>query len=205
MTANGAVPLSDLTVVQGAIELADDAAADYLAMRAAAIAARQSMSIALPAGGYRSLATQRAMIANPAAFNITKGIAIAAAGSSTHGLGECVDIVPATAVAWIEAHGGAFGFTRRASNDPNCFKHTPGTHAHITPASTGVATTVNRKKKTMEILFIRTPEGAIAGVVTLNGKQVKSPLALADWEKWASLGYYYLQVSDATYNAIPNA
>lgn len=126
---NGTVPASGLTAVQGSIELATDAAVAYLALKAA----EPSISIATPLGGYRSLAQQAALKANPRAYGSSlPSSAIASAGSSSHGLGENVDLVgPSLAqrIAW--AHN--YGFVQRdAKNDPNCFHYT-GTYHPAAP------------------------------------------------------------------------
>jgi hypothetical protein len=178
MTANGQLNTqSQLTSVQGAIQLANDAAADYLAMHRAGMPG----SIATPAGGYRSTQLQKLMHDEPREFNLTPGIVLAPVGQSPHGDGEYVDIVPAAAVAWVEVHGAAFGFTRRASNDPNCFKHTGGTHTST--ASTG--TTIVARPPTGKAAPMRlTPQDDTSTYWLLNeqtgeGRPITGPTAAA--------------------------
>jgi len=101
-----------LTVVQGTIQLENNTAAAWLAMKSGAATAGIAMSISSPAGGYRSLAMQQDMIDHPANYNIIPGAVLAPAGSSTHGYGTCVDISTTGANNWAVSHASAYGFIR---------------------------------------------------------------------------------------------
>lgn len=129
MSANGQLAASELMEAQPGIYLATYAAIVYLAMKNAGMPG----SIAEPIGGYRDLATQRALKANPGAYNSSlKPSQIAAAGSSSHGLGQNMDLVGGAA-QWAIAWGKPFGVTQRdAKNDPNCFHVTAG--VYVPPA-----------------------------------------------------------------------
>lgn len=113
---NGNVP-SDLLVVRDGMLLARDTAAAY--DRANAASGGQ-LSLAKPAGAYRSLAVQADMIANPGRYNLNpaSSVALASPGHSSHGTGNRLDL--ATGNSWMLSHGGQFGFTREfGAADPN--------------------------------------------------------------------------------------
>jgi hypothetical protein len=116
---NGTVPAASLTTVQGTIQLENSTAIAWGAMKSAAAVAGVGLGIAVPAGGYRSLAMQQDMIANPGDYNVKHGVALASAGNSTHGFGTCVDISPDSANNWAAALNSSgnpnahkFGFVR---------------------------------------------------------------------------------------------
>lgn len=117
---NGTVLASGLITVQGSIQLAADAGRAYLAFHAK----YPGTTIAEPIGGYRDLPTQAKLKANPRAYgSLLPSSAIASPGSSTHGLGENVDLVGGSIsnIVWAAAQ---FGFHQRdAAGDPHCFHY----------------------------------------------------------------------------------
>ncbi|WP_349902601.1 M15 family metallopeptidase domain-containing protein [Parafrigoribacterium humi] len=115
MSTNGHLAAAELTTVQGTIQLRTDTAAAWNAMKAAAARDGVTLTIAPPAGGYRSWAMQLDMRARPALYNITPGIIPGL--PSEHGLGICVDI--AQGLAWVKHNGAQFGFTFPLRTDPN--------------------------------------------------------------------------------------
>lgn len=157
---NGTMTPAQLVTVAPGHELAVDAAHDYQAMLNAGMPGH----IATPYGAYRTVAAQTAMHKLPASDWTAP---LAPIGYSPHGTGECVDIVPAAAVAWVEKWGSGYGWHRRAANDPNCFIHTGGQHT-TTPASVGTVTPVTaakaipgtpeRKANTMGIKLVQTSD-----------------------------------------------
>lgn len=183
MSNNGRLTSAQLSVVQGKISLAKDAATDYLNMRAAAEKAKIGIAIATPLGGYRNLAQQLALKVSPKSFNSPlPSSAIASPGSSTHGEGEKVDIVGVNALGWVIANGKKFGFTQRdAKNDPNCFQHAAGVHsktvdptarvlnhsayAYKSPKRTGVLRPAHKKGELIHVNGFIT--GAKVGNTTL--------------------------------------
>lgn len=137
MASNGRLTSAELTTVQGTIKLAKDTAVDFKALKAAAAKKGVDLSIAKPLGGYRSLAQQAALKANPRKYGSgLPSSAIASAGYSTHGTGVNFDVVGAGALAFVKKYGKAYGFTQRdARNDPNCIHHTGGVHAKPAPVA----------------------------------------------------------------------
>lgn len=134
MSANGRLAASELTTVQGSIQLANDAAVAYLALHAK----YPNITIAPPLGGYRSYAQQAALKANPKAYGSSlPSSAIASAGYSTHGLGENADLVGDT-IADLVGAAHDYGFAQRdAVGDPHCFHYTGTYHPPVVVPATG--------------------------------------------------------------------
>jgi hypothetical protein len=128
MSANGRLTEGELTAV-GGILLSNSTARAWQAMVDAAQAeAGISLTIARPAGGYRSFFVQGDMKRNPGAYglNPASSVSLAAPGNSTHGFGTRVDIgsFSGARAAWVLANCDRFGFTREfGAADPNHFKH----------------------------------------------------------------------------------
>lgn len=165
--ANGELPAEALAIVETgtwlgktvAIALAVNTAAAYKQMKAACAAEGKRLEIALPDGGYRSLATQAEMRADFYAHNYTRHnldpgstVAPAAAGYSNHGFGLCADIW-GTGYAWAVANGGRFGFTRPFPvDDPHHFEH-----SGVAPSTSGTSPlTQKRKDQDMPAVIKRT-------------------------------------------------
>jgi hypothetical protein len=143
MSANGKLSATELVTVQGRIQLAPNTARAWTAARSVAPSSNVNMTIALPDGGYRSIATQIDMHVNPLAHNLNpaSSVPLAAVGESSHGFGTCVDVIGVGAVAWLLAHGADYGFHRPSVTDPNHFSHngllSPETLAHSTTFTQG--------------------------------------------------------------------
>lgn len=134
MATNGYLPASDLTAVQGTIQLETRTAKQYLAMKAYASSVGITITIAPPAGGYRSHSMQVDMRNRPWLYHITPGVVPGL--PSDHGFGTEVDI--ASGLTWVIANGGRFGFTRTKLrfNDPNHFHYDGTTVASGTTSPT---------------------------------------------------------------------
>jgi hypothetical protein len=111
-------------VVEDNDRLSYSAGNAFVAFKRYAASLGRNLSIAEPAGAYRSLAVQRDMKANPGKYNLNpnSGAKLAPVGKSGHGDANCVDLV-GTSLVWIVANAGRFGFSRPLSNDPNHFRH----------------------------------------------------------------------------------
>lgn len=141
---NGYVPAALLVQVEGVL-LARDTAAAYNRAKAAAASQGIKVSIALPAGGYRSYAVQADMHVHPGNYNLdpTSTAGLAAAGHSGHGLGNRVDINGGAGREWFIEHGHEFGFVQEfGSRDPGHFENPTETWptasgAVVVPAVTG--------------------------------------------------------------------
>jgi hypothetical protein len=145
MSDNGKLRDDELTPIYG-VQLANVTARAYLNMSNACFAETgRSLSIALPAGGYRSFWLQGDMRTNPNRWTLYKlnpfsVVPLASPGHSNHGRGVAVDVANWSTVSkWVLANMGRFGFTRPFGiRDPNHLLHDgsttgPGT---LTPAST---------------------------------------------------------------------
>lgn len=115
MSNPGYLTATELTTVQGVIQLGNATARAFIAMRAAAKKDGVGITIAEPGGGYRSMALTLAMRKNPAKYNVTPGILPSL--QSKHMQGIAADI--GGGFAWVKAHGKAFGFTFPLKGDPN--------------------------------------------------------------------------------------
>lgn len=128
MTANGEVPSSQLTTVQGSIQLETATAAAWARMKLAASSAGVNLTIATPAGGYRSRAVQQDMRDNPERYNLnpSSSVGLAPVGQSTHGFGTRVDIGTSSGNSWAIANGASWGFVRSdfGSDDNNHYTYT---------------------------------------------------------------------------------
>lgn len=134
MVTNGRLPSANLVTAQKGILLSTPTATAWrqLVVKAKSTLGR-SISIAEPAGGYRSFATQHAMqqaslhgtVAEKKAWGLstTSTAALADAGQSPHGLGICVDIVGTALDERFLDLAKTFGFTRPIAGDPNHFQH----------------------------------------------------------------------------------
>lgn len=122
MARNGAVPAGELTYVQGSIQLDQTVASAWFRMRSAAARQGVDLTIAAPAGGYRSLAVQQDMHDRPGLYNLNPNstIPLAPVGMSTHGFGTRVDIGTTAGNTWAIANAREFGFYREfGASDPN--------------------------------------------------------------------------------------
>lgn len=132
MYDNGDIPLEALVEVETDLHLETATAAAYLRMKAEAARSGVTLAIPRPAGAYRSLFVQQDMHDRPWLYNLdpTSSVPIAPAGSSTHGLGDRVDIVRGTAGDWAIANASRFGFVREFGDaDPRHFRFTAPTWA----------------------------------------------------------------------------
>jgi hypothetical protein len=144
VVSNGRLPGNDLTTVQGSIQLSDPTAKawKYLVAAAAKHLGRH-ISIAAPAGGYRSYAVQAQMrqvsISGNAAqkrywgLSTTSTAPLAVAGNSKHGLGICVDVVGTPMDGAFLSLARQYGFNRTVAGDPNHFQHDGRTAISDTP------------------------------------------------------------------------
>lgn len=131
---NGEVPLTRLVEVETGLFLETQTAAAYRAMKAAAAADAVTLAIPRPAGAYRSLLVQQDMHDRPWLYNLdpNSSVPIAPAGSSTHGLGDRVDIVRGSAGDWAIANASRFGFVREfGAADPRHFRYLHPTWASV--------------------------------------------------------------------------
>lgn len=142
MSANGRLTDAELTAVQGG-RLSNTAAAAWNAMVAAA--AKDGVSLVIASaetgnGAYRDFFTQGDMKVRPWLYGLSvySTVNVAAAGHSTHGMGNAVDIgsfppasntrlygdAGATRRDWVLKNAHRFGFTRTFGEaDPNHFGH----------------------------------------------------------------------------------
>lgn len=117
---NGRLPASALTSVSPGRLLRLDAAASYLRARAAGC----------PAGitdAYRDYATQVKYALKPPN---SAGLA-AKPGTSQHGEGVALDL-PSAPIAWMVAHGVAFGWVRTIPAESWHFEYVPTRDQHAT-------------------------------------------------------------------------
>jgi len=126
MSAPGYLRPDELMTVQGAVQLVKPTAHAFLAMRDdAAERDHVNITIATPAGGYRSHAMDVDMHDNPKNYNINPALVsgLYPVGKSKHALGTEVDI--AAGLAWVIRNGARYGFTRTevAKGDLNHFHH----------------------------------------------------------------------------------
>jgi hypothetical protein len=131
------------------------AAAAFRAFQSFAASQGRALGIAEPAGAYRTYAVQADMIARPWAYGLNNKstVGLAAAGHSGHGWGNRVDLV-GTALSWIVANAGRFGFSREfGAKDPNHFQH----DGRTATAGAGELVTLQQTRRTdMLDLFIVT-------------------------------------------------
>jgi len=124
MVSNGYVPADQLVYVQGSIQLSRPTANAYDSMRSTAAKEGRRISIAAPAGGYRSYSMQVDMRARPWLYNLNPAskAGLALPGRSNHGYGTCVDVVGD--LSWAISNAARWGFTRPfGAADPNHFLH----------------------------------------------------------------------------------
>lgn len=159
MVANGEMPASLLVEVEPGLYLEAGTAAAYRRMKAAAASAGVTLTIPRPAGAYRSLFVQQDMHDRPWLYNLdpSSSVRIAPAGSSTHGLGDRVDIVRGAAGDWAIANAHRFGFTREfGAADPRHFRFNNPTWAALTPT-----TIVSEEDDMPHFDLIKTPDGTV--------------------------------------------
>lgn len=139
MALNGRVSRAALARVQkgplGWMHLERRTARDFKRLRAAAKRRLgRRISIAAPAGAYRSYATQAAMKHAASSrgtwrerrhwgLNPNSTASLASAGYSTHGYGKSVDIVGTPIDSKFKALARAYGFRLTIPGDPNHFGH----------------------------------------------------------------------------------
>jgi hypothetical protein len=164
MSANGRLTEGELTAV-GGILLSNSTARAWQAMVDAAQAeAGISLTIARPAGGYRSFFVQGDMKRNPGAYglNPASSVSLAAPGNSTHGFGTRVDIgsFSGARAAWVLANCDRFGFTREfGAADPNHFKHNGVTIGGVINTSGTSKAPAVEEEETMKLVFITVVDG----------------------------------------------
>jgi hypothetical protein len=164
MSANGRLTEGELTAV-GGILLSNSTARAWQAMVDAAQAeAGISLTIARPAGGYRSFFLQGDMKRNPGAYglNPASSVSLAAPGNSTHGFGTRVDIgsFSGARAAWVLANCDRFGFTREfGAADPNHFKHNGVTIGGVINTSGTSKAPAVEEEETMKLVFITVVDG----------------------------------------------
>ena len=120
---NGQVPASALTSIGDGELLRGDAAAGFLALRAAAAQA----GVDLPVNdSYRSLPEQQE-VARRKGLYADGGLA-ARPGTSTHGLGLSVDLqLDSATLGWMRANGERYGFVEDVAREPWHWTYAPGT------------------------------------------------------------------------------
>lgn len=121
---NGRVPDALLVAVEDNDRLFAPAAASFVAMRAAAARAGVAITIAEPAGAYRSIEVQRDMSARPWAYNLNPSstIKLSPPGYSSHGFGTRFDA--GTGNSWLLKNASRFGWSREfGASDPNHWMH----------------------------------------------------------------------------------
>jgi len=120
---NGRMNFALIGFIQGPLRATRNTIRAYKRLSAEAKKHGISIHIATPAGAYRSIATQKAMHANPTRFNVIPGMVMAPIGYSSHGWGDELDIY-STNDHWLEANAARFGFYHRdRANDWHCFSH----------------------------------------------------------------------------------
>lgn len=155
--ANGEAAASTLVGVQSGvykglaytIYLETATAAAYKKAEAAG-----GLSIAPPLGGDRTMLDQEHLKANPSQYGSSMPASkIAAAGHSTHGYGDCVDILANN--AWFQAHCGEYGFVRESpAGENNHYRYLYPTWAiATTPAEKNL--TVDEVKRVASYLNAR--------------------------------------------------
>lgn len=142
---NGQLPASALTTVQGTIQLGSKTARAWKRLQAAAKSKLgRQISIAGPAGGYRSLAVQRSMriaFFGTAAdkrrwgLSLTSTVAPSLAGGSRHGDGLALDVVGTPLDRAFLLLAEQYGFTRPWTTDPNHLLHDGKTATAVTVAA----------------------------------------------------------------------
>lgn len=141
MAANGYLTASALLTVQSGIRLSVNTAIAWQQLVPAARSGlKRNISIAPPAGGYRSFAVQKTMQSVSKTgttaekrfwgLSTTSKAALADPGNSNHGLGVCVDVVGTPIDAAFIALAKKYGFTRPLPTDPNHFQHDGKTAIH---------------------------------------------------------------------------
>lgn len=146
--SNGYLKPEQLTSIYG-VQLANVTAQAFRNMSNACFAETgRYLSIALPAGGYRSFWLQGDMRTNPnrwSLYNLNplSLVPLAQPGYSNHGLGLAVDVANWSVMkVWVLANMGRFGFSRPFGiRDPNHLLHNGRTTGHatggtLTPAGT---------------------------------------------------------------------
>jgi len=182
MSAPGYLTPAELTTVQPGVELANAVARNFLAMRdAAAEEDHVNVTIALPAGGYRSHALDVDMHTHPQKYNINPALTsgLYPVGVSKHALGTEVDIV--AGLAWVIKNGARFGFTRTevAKGDLNHF-HGDGT---TVVAVTATPITEQREDDDMPHIMIEDKTNS-QWLVGTNARYHLTPDDAALWSRW---------------------
>lgn len=111
MSENGRLPDSELAPIRGG-RLRRDAAAAWNAMHAAAFKDGIDLWPTGPRSSYRTYAQQVEL------WNIYKagGNLAAEPGTSNHGWGLAVDVATHEMRGWIDAHGAAYGWSKKWSD-----------------------------------------------------------------------------------------
>lgn len=175
----GHLPASALAQVQAGIYLAKPTAARYRALQAEAKSKlHRIISIAQPAGGYRSEADQDAMhhagsAAGTAAerarwgLNPNSTVAIASHPGGTHETGTRVDIVGTPIDAAFLALAAKYGFVREfGAADPN---HFIDRGTYTVPVVKKIAAAVTSKKVVVTVL----PGQTLSGIAAAHSTATK--------------------------------
>lgn len=178
MSANGYLRPDELTTVQGDMQLRNDFARVFFAMRDdCAEETHQNLTLARPAGAYRPWAMQLDMRvpSRRAYYNITPGIISGL--PSEHGLGTCGDI--ATCLAWVKANGHKYGVTfPLAKTDPNHARYDGVT---IPAGESGTPITATPEN--------HLPEYGGANVALVMNRTQDNVLAIYDESHWQEFAY----------------
>ena len=178
MVANGYLPASGLTTVQGSIQLPQRAAQAWFALEAAARSEfGVDLNITSPGGGYRSYAMQQDMYENPTYYGAKPG-KVAAPGNSVHGtLPGCVDIYNWAAVGTLRLDilARRFGWRRTITGEPWHYQYDGSTASTAGGGGAGVAV---RKGSTMTTLYYK--EGSSPTLYALAGDSPGTP---ANWHE----------------------
>lgn len=160
MSSPGLLKSSELTTVQGSMQLSTKTARAWKRLQAAAKSKlKRNIAIAGPAGAYRSAAVQNAMhqAGGPSGtraqrirwgLNPASSVSIAAHPGGSHEKGTRVDIVGTPIDAAFLKLAKQYGFTREfGAADPNHFEHdgktaTAPTIAAVKPAPKKITYTV---------------------------------------------------------------
>jgi hypothetical protein len=144
------------------------------------------------------------MINNPAKYNIIPGAKLAAAGTSTHGWGTCVDISSLKANNWAISNAKAFGFVRDrypASSFEYNHWHFVGP-LEIAGSTTPPASSITNEDDTMTLILYRPASGGQAFYILTNFSLTPvSDAAHVTTEGFMNGGQYW-SVDDAGFAAL---
>ncbi len=166
MSQPGYLNPSELTTVQGSLQLSNATARAFIAMRDAAKRDGVTVTIVAPGGAYRSMALTLAMRADPAKYNVTPGIAPSL--YSLHMQGIAADI--GSGLAWVKSNGHKYGFSFPLKGDPN-----HSVYDGTTLAGSGTPI-IERRNNEMSKLYYK--QGTTPSLYALAGDSPGTP---ANW------------------------